>query len=218
MTIYNKFAREIWPNLNRMRPGLSLNRSLATLIVMAFLACCSVATYTFNGSPYDPPRPAPDLELQRASGGAFDLEEFSGDIVLIYFGYTYCPDICPTTLADVKLILEQLGDHADRVHMVMVTVDPDRDQPEFLRTYLDRFNPGFVGLWGQGEELENILTSYGVFAQKEPSEDPDRYLVSHTARLFLIGPQGSLRTNYTFGTPREEILADLEYLITEELQ
>lgn len=201
-----------------MRSRTPLHLLLTTLIALALLVGCSSGPYRFGGSPYNPPRPAPALDLERTSGDAFNLSDFSGDIVLVYFGYTYCPDICPTTLADVKLILDGLGEQADHVHMVMVTVDPERDKPELLRTYLDRFNPDFIGLWGQDDALQNVLDSYGVFAQKEPSEDPDRYLVSHTARLFLIGPQGRLRTNYTFGTPREEILADLEYLTTEELK
>ncbi|MGD2162215.1 MAG: SCO family protein, partial [Anaerolineales bacterium] len=135
-----------------------------------------------------------------------------------YFGYTYCPDICPTTLAEVKLVFEELGDRAEDINLIMVTVDPERDTPEVLQTYLNRFHPRFLGLWGEGRQLEDVMAAYGVFAQKEPSDDPDQYLVSHTARLFLIDQQGYLRTNYSFGTPREEILSDLTLLLDEENQ
>jgi protein SCO1/2 len=185
-------------------------------LVLISLAGCTSNHRDLNGNPYEPPKPAPELNLRTPSGDTFDLSTLQGDIVLVYFGYTYCPDVCPTTLAEVKLIFERLGDRAARVHLIMVTVDPDRDTPEVLSAYLHRFNPRFLGLWGQGEILERVLTSYGVFAQKEPSDDPDHYLVSHTARLFLIDQQGMLRTNYTFGTPPEDIHADLEFLLGAE--
>lgn len=202
-----------------MKQPRSITRLIKfSLFILSLLAGCSSPIRPLNGSPYTPPRAAPELNLETTSGEPFTLSEFSGDIVLVYFGYTFCPDICPTTLADVKLIFEKLGERAEQVHMIMVTVDPDRDSPEVLRTYLQRFDPRFLGLRGEGEELEAVMSSYGVFAQKEASDDAERYLVSHTARLFLIDKQGNLRTNYSFGTAREEILADLELLLDEEPQ
>ncbi len=197
---------------NRCQYLLVLFISLTT----ALLASCSTDPRALHGSPYDPPRPAPELSLQNVSGDEFELSRYDGDIVLVYFGYTYCPDICPTTLADVKLIFEELGEAGDDLHLIMVTVDPERDTEEVLRTYLDRFHPNFIGLRDEGETLEDVMAAYAVFAQKEPSEDPARYLVSHTARLFLIDQSGMLRTNYPFGTPREEILSDIELLLAEE--
>ncbi|MGD8552289.1 MAG: SCO family protein [Anaerolineales bacterium] len=191
---------------------------MLTISLIVFLSGCSRANRSLNGSPYDPPRPAPDLELLTMTGEPFSLSDDRGKIVLVYFGYTYCPDICPTTLAEVKLVFEELGDRAEDINLIMVTVDPERDTPGVLQTYLNRFHPRFLGLWGEGRQLEDVMAAYGVFAQKEPSDDPDQYLVSHTARLFLIDQQGYLRTNYSFGTPREEILSDLTLLLDEENQ
>lgn len=185
------------------------------MLLLALLAGCSNSTRSLHGSPYTPSRPAPELDLQTTSGEPVTLSAYSGTIVLVYFGYTFCPDICPTTLADVKLIFEQLGERAEKVHMIMVTVDPERDTPDVLQTYLGRFDARFLGLRGEGQKLDNVLSSYGVFAQKEASDDSGQYLVSHTARLFLIDQQGMLRTNYTFGTDREDILSDLEFLLDE---
>jgi protein SCO1/2 len=199
-----------------MKRSYVIRAIFLTSLILASLPGCSGKPRNLNGSPYEPPKPAPALDLQTLAGDTFDLSTLQGDIVLVYFGYTYCPDVCPTTLAEVKLIFEQLGDQAERVHLIMVTVDPERDTPQVLNAYLDRFNPRFLGLWGQGEKLERVLSSYGVFAQKEPSDDPDHYLVSHSARLFIIDQEGMLRSNYSFGTPREDILSDIEYLLEEE--
>lgn len=199
-----------------MKHRLPILLTLMFLFTYVLLTSCSGTERTLHGSPYEPARPAPGIPLQTVDGEEFDLYTLRGDIVLVYFGYTYCPDICPTTLADVKLIYEELGEVGVNLHLIMVTVDPERDTPDVLRTYLARFHPNFLGLHGEDDRLDEVMASYAVFAQKEPSDDPDRYLVSHTARLFLIDQNGVLRTNYPFGTPRDEILTDLERLITEE--
>lgn len=201
-----------------MRPFTTAAYPLKAILVCLFslfLLTCTSRSPELHGSIYDPPRPAPELELQSTTGEAFSLSSVTGDVVLVYFGYTYCPDICPATLAEVKLIFEELGDQSDRLQLIMVTVDPQRDTPQVLRDYLGRFHPRFTGLWADGEQLERVMSEYGVFAQIEPSDDPDRYLVSHTARLFLLDQDGMLRTNYPFGTARNEIRADLELLLLE---
>lgn len=187
------------------------------LICAALITGCAGGTRALHGSVYNPPQAAPAINLQTTSGTSFKLSSFKGDILLLYFGYTFCPDVCPTTLADVKLIFEEIGQHAEDIHLAMITVDPERDTPEVLNDYLRRFHPQYIGLRGQGEQLDQVMSAYGVFAQKDPSHDPDRYLVSHTARLFLIDQQGVLRTNYPFGAPRETILADINLLLQEGL-
>lgn len=144
------------------------------------------------------------------------VEDYHGKIILLYFGYTFCPDVCPSTLANVRQILDELGDSSQEVVFVMITVDPDRDSPEILGKYLSRFHSGYIGLWGEGEELEIVKQSYGVFSEIDPESDPVNYLLSHTARIFLIDQEGILRTGYSFGTPNEEILSDVEHIIGGE--
>lgn len=136
--------------------------------------------------------------------------------MLLYFGYTFCPDVCPSTLVNVRHIMDELGDSSQDVIFVMLTVDPARDSPEILREYLSRFHPRFVGLWGEGEDLEAVKQAYGVFSEIDPKSEPANYLISHTARIFLIDQGGLLRTGYAFGTPNEEILSDIMYLFKGE--
>ncbi|MFA9489912.1 MAG: SCO family protein [Anaerolineales bacterium] len=193
-----------------------LRSSVLFLLLICLLIACQNEPHVFNGSPYQDPNPAPPIPLTDTSGIPFQLEDYHGKIVLLYFGYTFCPDVCPSTLASVRQILDELGDSSQEVVFVMITVDPDRDSPEILDEYLSRFHPGYIGLWGDGEELENVKQAYGVFSEIDPESDPLNYLVSHTARIFLIDQEGILRTGYSFGTPNGKILSDVEHLIGSE--
>ena len=193
-----------------------LRPSVLFLLIICLLIACANVPHVFNGSPYQNPNPAPPIPLVDTSGIPFQLEDYHGKIILLYFGYTFCPDVCPSTLASVRQILGELGDSSQEVVFAMITVDPDRDSPEVLEGYLSRFHPGYIGLWGDGEELENVKQAYGVFSEIDLESDPLNYLVSHTARIFLIDKEGILRTGYSFGASNEEILSDVEYLIRGE--
>jgi protein SCO1/2 len=182
-------------------------------LILFTLAACQSREYQFHGSPYVSPQPAPEFVIASTQGSEFRLSEEKGRPVLLFFGYTYCPDVCPTTLADVRWVFNELGERSDEVSLVMITVDPERDSLIQLKQYLTIFNPGFIGARAEGEELETLKSAYGVYAGREPSENPDDYLVTHTARVFVIDKDGFLITNYSFGTPKEEILQDLEYLL-----
>ncbi len=194
----------------------NLRSSLLFLLLICLLIACTNEPHVFNGSPYQDPNPAPPILLMDTSGIPFQLKDYHGKIILLYFGYTFCPDVCPSTLANVRQILDALGDSSQEVVFMMITVDPLRDSPEILGKYISRFHPGYIGLWGEGEELEIVKQSYGVFSEIDPESDQVNYLVSHTARIFLIDQEGILRTGYSFGTPNEEILSDIEYLIRGE--
>jgi len=194
----------------------NLRSSVLFLLLTCLLVGCTNEPHVFNGSPYQDPSPAPPIPLLDTSGIPFQLKDYHGKIILLYFGYTFCPDICPSTLANVRHILDELGDSSHEVVFMMITVDPARDSPEILGKYMSRFHPGYIGIWGEGEELEIVKQSYGVFSETDPESDPVNYLVSHTARIFLIDQEGILRTGYSFGTPNEEILSDVEYIIGGE--
>ncbi len=183
-------------------------------LLLALLAACG--TYEYKGSEY-PGNPAPDFTLQSATGETVRLSEQSGNVVLLFFGYTHCPDVCPTTLGEARQVLNELGDEAARVKFFFVTVDPERDSPADLASYTAHFHPNITALTGDTAALEAVYGAYGIFTEKEPQPNSAAdYSVTHTARVFLIDPQGRLRLSYAFGTPAEDILSDVRYILKKK--
>ena len=170
-------------------------------------------TDTFRGTLYDPALPAPEIELTQGNGSSFRLSEKRGNVVLLFFGYTSCPDVCPTTLSEMKRVMADLGADAERVQVVFVTVDPERDTPQKLQEYVSIFNPTFIGLSGSMEELEKVWSDYGVYREEEElPNSATGYLVNHTARVYLIDRDGNLRLSYSYGTPTDDFVHDLKIL------
>ena len=170
-------------------------------------------TESFRGTLYEPANPAAEIELTQGNGSGFRLSEKRGDIVLLFFGYTSCPDVCPTTLSEMKRVMAELGADAERVQVVFVTVDPKRDTPEKLKEYVSIFNPSFIGLSGSMEALEKVWSDYGVYREEEElPNSATGYLVNHTARVYLIDRDGNLRLSYSYGTPTDDFVHDLKIL------
>ncbi len=144
------------------------------------------------GAPSTPPPVGGPFSLVNQYGENVTEADFRGRHMLIFFGYTYCPDICPTVLTTVTQALQQLGPQAEKVQPLFVTVDPERDTPAQLKSYLEYFDPRFIGLTGSPQQVEQIKSAYKVSAAKtNPSaEDPEDYLMSHGSTLYLMGPDG----------------------------
>lgn len=170
---------------------------------------------TFRGTSYVEPYPvASEIDLTRSGGNRFRLSELRGDVVLVFFGYTSCPDVCPTTMAQLRLALSELKEQdAERVKVVFVTVDPERDTPERVQEYVNQFNPSFIGLSGTKQELEKIWTEYGVYREIAEQQSAAGYVVNHTARVNLIDQDGNLRVSFSFDTPVEDIVHDLKLVL-----
>ncbi|MEW5958252.1 MAG: SCO family protein [Chloroflexota bacterium] len=193
--------------------GLSLLVGLSL-----FFAGCQAfgATYEFNGTVLEPPPALPDFELTAANGQPFHLSDVSGDFALIYFGYTYCPDVCPLTMTDVKEALAEL-EGRERVHVIFISVDPERDTPEVLQHYVNAFDASFIGLTDNFDKTLAVMKPYGAFAEKEETPDSAAgYLMSHTARLYLVNPRRELILTYPFGFEPEDLRRDLTYLLQQE--
>jgi protein SCO1/2 len=168
---------------------------------------------SFRGTLYDPAIPAPEIDLTQGDGSGFRLSEKRGDVVLLFFGYTSCPDVCPTTLSDLRRVMDGLGPDAEHVQVVFVTVDPDRDTPQKLQEYLSLFNPSFIGLSGSLDEMESVWNSYGVYREVDSMPNSATgYLVTHSARLYVIDRDGNLHLSYSYGTPTDDIVHDLKIL------
>ena len=172
----------------------------------------------FRGTTYvEPYPPASEFVLTRDDGTSFQLSEQRGDIVLLFFGYTSCPDVCPTTLAELNQALERLNDtDANRVQVVFITVDPERDTPERAQEYVDHFNTSFTGLSGAEDELSKVWDDYGVFREIVDGESAAGYLVNHTARVTLIDGDGNLRVSFGFDMPVDDIVHDLKLILKEK--
>jgi len=182
--------------------GLALAWGLITLL----------RPYSFHGTVLQSPDKAPNFTLQSA-GGPISLRDFEGKIILLYFGYTFCPDICPATLVEVAKAVHILGRQAEQVQVIMLSVDPLRDTPEKLQEYMAHFNPNFLGVTGTEAELASIAALYGIYYQKHEGSPATGYLVDHTATLMAIDQQGHLKVLFSFGTPGEEIAADLAHML-----
>lgn len=196
--------------------------SRATLIVLPVVlllglsGCLPGTRYTYHGGVLDPVKAAPPLDLTDQFGQPFSLETADEKVRLIYFGYTVCPDYCPTTLTDFLAVKDDLDDLADRVEFMLVTVDPERDTEERLRDYLAFFDPAFVGLRGDQARTDAALRGYGVYAQR--SEQPTSatgYLVDHSTLIYVLDTEGNLRLTYPFGTDPADITEDVRHLLDE---
>ena len=195
---------------------------LGGLIAVVALAIAGaemfVQAYKFRGSAIDPPVAASNFTLEDQNGQAFQLGDQRGKIVLMFFGYTNCPDICPTTLVQFKQARAQLGGQAERVRFVFITVDPERDTADKMKTYLGAIDPGIIGLTGSQAELETVWKAYGVYRQKQPGQSPDEYadLIEHSGRVYLIDTQGNLRLTYPFGLQGDDVVQDVTYLLKQK--
>jgi len=188
--------------------------SLAVIAMAISLAILFAKPPSFNGTSYNEPYPtAPQIELTKSNGETFRLSDQRGKIVLLFFGYTSCPDVCPTTLAELNQVMDGLGDKADLVQVIFVSVDPERDTPEKIQQYAGHFHQDFIGLSGSTDELKTIWDSYGVFREEVEPNSALGYIVNHTARTYLIDADGNLRLSYGFQTPVEDIVSDLKTLL-----
>ncbi len=190
--------------------------SLLLVTIVFLINILFVQPASFRGTAYDSPFPiAPNFILTDAKGQPFSLNENEGKITLLFFGYTYCPDICPTTLSELKLTMEKLGDNAVNARVVFISVDPGRDTSEHMQKYVERLNPSFIGLSGTEEELEPIWNQYGIFREVVERTSETNYIINHTARVFLIDAKGNLRLSFGFQTPPEDIAHDIEIILSE---
>jgi protein SCO1 len=199
-----------------------IGRRLLAAIVLA-ASCVAAGGAVSAGSAglrsgaFDPPRAAPNFALPTTRGREFQLSRQLGKVVALTFGYTSCPDVCPTVLAELSQLRLRLGAAAKRVQVVYVSVDPERDTAERLRAYTEQFDKTFLGLTGPRDQLEPVWKAYGVSVIRRdlPGSKPPTYLVHHSASVFLIDPTGRLRVMAPFGTPVDDVLHDVRALLKE---
>ena len=186
-----------------------LKRVLLIVTVLGLAACGQQFNTTdVTGAAY-----GPGLHLHDHNGQMRSLADFKGKAVVIFFGYTNCPDVCPTSLAMLMQVMQQLGPDASRVQVLFVTVDPGRDTPERLKQYVGAFNPAFLGLTGSEAEIATVAHEFKVIYEKHGDIASGRYSVDHTAGCFIFDPQGRARLFARHGETAERITADLKRLL-----
>ncbi len=189
----------------------STTRILLMLVALLLVSCQSE---NFNGSEMPEDIPTTDFTLTDQNGQAFTLSEQQGKVVLMFFGYTFCPDVCPMTLSNWMQIEDTLNHKADQVKFVYITVDPERDTPKRLKDHLSVYSPNFIGLTGSQEALDSVYSAFDVYRDRSDIEgNEDAYFMSHTSSTFLIDQNGKWRLVYSYGTPIENIVHDIKLLL-----
>lgn len=189
--------------------------AIVTGVLIVMVVGPQLRPYQFMGSKIDPPAPAGDFSLTDQHGDTYSLAAAQGKVVLVFFGYTHCPDVCPTTLAEFKQVHEKLGERAEQVDFVFVTIDPERDTSERLAQYLPVFGDWVYGLTGTMDELQPVYQKFGVVRNKVESGSAAGYLMEHSTRTYLIDRGGNIRATYLFGTTPDSMLQDTLYLLKE---
>jgi len=154
-----------------------------------------------------------DFALTDHHGQPRTLADFRGKAVVMFFGYTQCPDVCPTTMSAMSEVMKQLGPDAAKVQVLFVSVDPERDTPELLAQYVPAFNPSFLGLYSDPQTTAKTAQDFHIFYKKQPGSTPNTYTVDHTAGSYAYDPQGKLRLYIKYGENPAVIAKDLKLLI-----
>ena len=190
-----------------------MNRRMLLIATAAALAGCSEAKPQFKAVDLTGADYAKDFRLPDANGQPRSLQDFRGKAVVLFFGYTQCPDVCPTTLAEIAQARTLLGADGDKVQGVFITVDPERDTPEVLRAYMANFGPGFVALRGTAEQTAAVARDFKVHFKKVDGKAPGSYTLDHSAASFVYDAQGRLRLYTRFGTGPQALADDLKLLL-----
>jgi protein SCO1/2 len=185
-----------------------------TATVGLLLLVSSAHAAEFKGGLLTPPRPAADLVLTTQDGKEFRLSRERGNVVALWFGYTSCPDVCPTTLAELSQAQQRLGRDGQRFRIVLVTVDPERDTPARLREYVKAFGGAFTAVTGRPEQLIAAQKAYGVVAKKRlVPGTAATYLIDHSAFVYVVDPAGQLRLMFPFGMSIDDMVHDIQLLL-----
>ena len=202
-------------DLNRRSLLLSVTAALAASPLL--MACDKVGQPTvpklsFNSVDITGAEYARKLSLKDVDGRQRDLAEFKGKVLFVFFGFTQCPDVCPTTMSELAEVRRRLGPDGDRVQGIFISIDPARDTPQVLKAYLHAMDPSFVGLTGTPEQIEAAAREFKVFYQKVPTS-AGNYTMDHTAGAYVFDPDGQVRLFVRYGMGVDKVTADLKQLL-----
>jgi protein SCO1/2 len=185
------------------------------VFLIGVLAACKPASQQnqFSATDISGADFAQTLNLTDHTGKARSLGEFKGKVVALFFGYTHCPDVCPTTMADLKQTMQLLGTQADGLQVLFVTLDPERDTQEVLAQYVPAFDKRFIGLYGSKDEIAATTKDFKIFALKVENSGKSGYTIDHSAGLYLYDKTGKIRLYVDYGTKPDVLAADIKKLL-----
>jgi protein SCO1/2 len=198
----------------RFSPITTSRGRFAAVLAALLIAACAPEKPSFKSVDVTGAEFGRELALTDHTGKPRTLADFKGKVVAVFFGFTRCPDVCPTTLAEMKLVKERLGADGDRLQVLFVTIDPERDTPELLAKYVPAFDPTFLGLYGSAEATAKTAKEFKVFYQKAPGSSPDNYSMDHTAATFIYDPQGRLRLFAKHSSGADALTQDIKLLLS----
>lgn len=191
-------------------------RIFAAVWLAVLLAACAPKVEPFKAIDITGvPGYGSDFRLTDPAGKERSLSEFRGKVVAVFFGFTHCPDVCPTTLADMREVMTKLGTDADKLQVLFISVDPRRDTPEVLGRYVPSFHPRFLGLTGSPEAIIKVTRDFKIFVREQPGKTPESYTVDHTAGTLVFDGQGRLRLFMNYGATPQDMTADFKRLMKE---
>jgi protein SCO1/2 len=193
-----------------------LGATIAALLGLA-VAACGPAAPKFQGSDITGIAYGRDFRLNDHTGKPRTLADFRGKVVVMFFGFTHCPDVCPATLSELAATMQKLGPDAERVQVLFVTVDPERDTADLLSRYVPAFHPSFLGLYGDAAATAATAKEFKIVYQKQPGSTSGAYSVDHSAGTYIFDPQGRLRVYESYGQRPEVFAHDIRALLQEPL-
>lgn len=187
---------------------------LAGLAAISLYGCnFPEATQPFKSNNVTGIETGKDFRLTDHHGKPRTLADFKGKVVVLFFGYTHCPDICPSTLSDLSQAMHVLGPDADKVQVLFITLDPERDTEELLSQYVPAFNPNFIGLYGTLEQTVATATEFRIFYRKEPGKNQGDYTVDHSVSAYIYDRSGKLRLQTSYGQGIDDLVHDIKLLL-----
>lgn len=194
----------------------ALSRAAIVLLAAVAAVACGPEAPKFMASDVTGTSFGHDFSLVDHNGTPRTLADYRGKAVVVFFGYTQCPDFCPTTLAELAEAMKRLGPDAERVQVLFVTVDPERDTPALLKNYVPAFDPRFMGLYGDADATARTAKEFKVVYQKRPGQTPGTYTMDHSAGTFIFDPNGKLRVYVGYGQGAEVFAHDIKALLKSQ--
>lgn len=181
--------------------------------IFGLISGCSEQKFQFKGVDITGADYAKDFSLSDHNGRLRTMADFKGRVVVVFFGYTQCPDVCPTTMAEMAEVKKQLGKDGEKLQALFISIDPERDTPEVLKAYMENFDPGFLALRPAPDKLAELARHFKIYAKKVDGKTPTSYTMDHSAGSYVFDTQGRVRLFVRYGSGPAALVSDIQLLL-----